>query len=226
MSSSASLAYWSRMWLSWPSSRAELVVGQAEAGEVGDVLDVVAGQGGHDPMIAARPGPGRSGSRSNVCPQDDGTTTRRANRGWLGCSPAGILPLMHWKANVRKVLPRRHVDEPVAPVVVVEPAPATVAPLLDEVRLDVELTIPRARLDGFAAALVGEEGLGVGAVSPDRLTKAFNGAIDRAGGHGSASVSRSPAGVYTPEYWRFRIESADSIAQGVLARAGRSARTA
>ena len=32
-------------------------------------------------------------------------------------------------------------------------------------------------------------------------------------GHGSASVSRSPAGVYTPEYWRFRIEAADSIAQ-------------
>lgn len=135
---------------------------------------------------------------------------------------------MHWKANVRKVLPRRRVDEPVVPAAAAEPAraPALAESVVDEVRLDVELTIPRARLDGFAAALVGEEGLGVGAVSPDRLTKAFNGAIDRAGGHGSASVSRSPAGVYTPEYWRFRIESADSIAQGVLARAGRSARTA
>jgi hypothetical protein len=130
---------------------------------------------------------------------------------------------MHWMASVRKVLPRRHADVPVVPVVPVEPVPA--APLVDEVRLDVELTITRARLDGFAAALVGEQGLGVGAVSPDRLTKAFNGAIDRAGGHGSASVIRSPAGVYTPEYWRFRIEAADSIAQGVLARAGRSART-
>ena len=30
---------------------AQLVVGQAEAGEVGDVLDVGAGQGGHGPMI-------------------------------------------------------------------------------------------------------------------------------------------------------------------------------
>jgi hypothetical protein len=130
-------------------------------------------------------------------------------------------------ASVRKVLPRRRADVPVvpvAPVVAIEPVPA--APVVDEVRLDVELTIPRARLDGFAAALVGEQGLGVGAVSPDRLTAAFNGAIDRAGGHGSASVIRSPAGVYTPEYWRFRIEAADSIAQGVLARAGRSARTA
>ena len=30
----------------------QLLVGQAEAGEVGDVLDVGAGQGGHGPMIA------------------------------------------------------------------------------------------------------------------------------------------------------------------------------
>jgi hypothetical protein len=135
---------------------------------------------------------------------------------------------MSWKANLRNLLPRRPADVPLTPAVEVAPTPvaAAVAPVLDEVRLDVELTIPRARLDGFATALVGEEGLGVGAVSPDRLTKAFNGAIDRAGGHGSASVMRSPAGVYTPEYWRFRIEAADSVAQGVLARAARSARTA
>jgi hypothetical protein len=108
----------------------------------------------------------------------------------------------------------------------VEEAADPVAPVVDEARADVELTIPRARLDGFAAALVGEHGLGVGPVSPDRLTAAFNGAIGRAGGQGSASVSRSPAGVYTPEYWRFRIEAADSIAQGVLARAGQSGRVA
>jgi hypothetical protein len=131
---------------------------------------------------------------------------------------------MHWKANVRRFRPRRHVDVPVIPAVETPPEPVAVAD--DGVRADVELTIPRARLDGFAAALVGEQGLGVGAVSPDRLTSAFNGAIDRAGGHGSASVSRSPAGVYTPEYWRFRIEAADSIAQGVLARAGRTVRIA
>ena len=89
-----------------------------------------------------------------------------------------------------------------------------------------ELTVPRARLDGFATALVGERGLGVGPMSPAKLTAAFAGAIDRAGGSGSASVSRSPAGVYTPEYWRFRIEAADAIAQGVLERAGRSGRVA
>jgi hypothetical protein len=120
---------------------------------------------------------------------------------------------------------RRRVDEPVTQPSVEAPS-APVAPAADEPRADVELTIPRARLDGFAAALVGEQGLGVGPVSPDRLTAAFNGAIGRAGGRGSASVSRSPAGVYTPEYWRFRIEAADPIAQGVLARAGRSGRVA
>ncbi len=33
----------------------ELVVGQPEAGEMGDVLDVRSGQGGHAPMIADGP---------------------------------------------------------------------------------------------------------------------------------------------------------------------------
>jgi hypothetical protein len=90
----------------------------------------------------------------------------------------------------------------------------------------VELTVPRAHLDGFAAALVGEGGLGAGPVSPAKLTAAFAGAIDRAGGSGSPSVSRSPAGVYTPEYWRFRIEAADPIAQGILNRAAKGGRVA
>ena len=53
--SSARIAYWSRMWLSWPSRRRQLLVGQPEAGEVGDVLDVGARQGGHGPMIADEP---------------------------------------------------------------------------------------------------------------------------------------------------------------------------
>jgi hypothetical protein len=103
-------------------------------------------------------------------------------------------------------------------------APATPKP--DEVLATVELTIPRTHLDGFTAALVGDHAIGAGPVSPDRLTAAFAGAIDRAGGSGSPSVSRSPAGTYTPEYWRFRIEAADSIAQAVLARAGRAGRLA
>ena len=108
------------------------------------------------------------------------------------------------------------------PLVATAPQPDVRSPLQE--RLDVELTVPRARLDGFAAALVGEHGLGVGPLSPAGLTAAFAGAIDRAGGSGSPSVSRSPAGVYTPEYWRFRIEAADAVAQAVLDRAGKAGR--
>ena len=129
--------------------------------------------------------------------------------------------------RLTNVLKRRRpvgADMPVA--VVLDGAPGLLVARQDDVRADVELTIPRTRLDSFAAALVGEHGMGVGPVSPDRLTAAFAAAIARAGGNGSASVSRSPAGVYTPEYWRFRIEAADAIAQGVLNRAGKSGRLA
>ena len=125
-------------------------------------------------------------------------------------------------ANVLKRSRSRVEAPPVAPVHDPSWSPD---PKPDDVRVDVELTVPRARLDAFAAALVGESGLGAGPVSPARLTAAFAGAIDRAGGSGSASVDRSPAGVYTPEYWRFRIEAADAIARGVLDRAGRSGRS-
>jgi hypothetical protein len=134
----------------------------------------------------------------------------------------GILPAMRRMRNVFKAGLRKRDLRVVAPV---EPSPPA-APKADEVLATVELTIPRTHLDDFTAALVGEHALAVGPVSPDRLTAAFAGAIYRAGGTGSPSVSRSPAGIYTPEYWRFRIEAADSIAQAVLARAGRAGRPA
>ena len=53
VSSSVSRAYWSRMWLSSPSRRVELGLGQPETGQVGDVGDVGAGQAGHRPIIPA-----------------------------------------------------------------------------------------------------------------------------------------------------------------------------
>jgi hypothetical protein len=144
-------------------------------------------------------------------------------RGFTIAAPAGILLSM---SRMRDVFTFALGKRPIRVVAPVAGPALPPEPLPDEVRADVELTIPRTRLDGFTAALVGEHGLGVGPVSPDRLTAAFAGAIDRAGGSGSASVSRSPAGVYTPEYWRFRIEAADAIAQGVLARAGKVGRLA
>ena len=45
--SSARIAYWSRMWLSSALEPRQLRVGQPEAREVGDVLDIRAGQRGH-----------------------------------------------------------------------------------------------------------------------------------------------------------------------------------
>jgi hypothetical protein len=143
-------------------------------------------------------------------------------RGFPRTGSAGILPTMRRMRNVFEARLRKRPGRVVAPIT--PPVPPTPKP--DEILATVELTIPRMRLDDFTAALVGDHAIGVGPVSPDRLTAAFAGAIDRAGGCGSPSVSRSPAGIYTPEYWRFRIEAADSIAQAVLARAGRAGRLA
>ena len=68
----------------------QLVVGQAEPGEMGDVLDVGAGQGGHGPMIAD--GPATIGWCNADHPADD-RGRRRADRRRvpaqrLGRSPA------------------------------------------------------------------------------------------------------------------------------------------
>ncbi len=53
VSSSESTAYWSRMWFSCPSRRVDLLLAEPEACEVGDVLDVATGKGGHRPRIAS-----------------------------------------------------------------------------------------------------------------------------------------------------------------------------
>ena len=54
--------------------------------------------------------------------------------------------------------------------------------------------------------------------SPARLAGALTTAIERLGGKGRASVVRSPAGLYTPEYWHVRIDGADDVARAALAR--------
>ena len=66
--SSARIAYWSRMWLSWPSSRASSSSVRPEAREVGDVLDVGAGQGGHAPDDSRRVGYDRSMQLPSIRP--------------------------------------------------------------------------------------------------------------------------------------------------------------
>ena len=45
--------------------------------------------------------------------------------------------------------------------------------------------------------------------SPVRLATALAAVIGRVGGAGHPVVTRSPAGLYTPEYWHIRVEGAD-----------------
>jgi hypothetical protein len=54
--------------------------------------------------------------------------------------------------------------------------------------------------------------------SPARLAGAVAAAIDRVGGRGQPTVTRSPAGLYTPEYWHVRIDGADAATRAALER--------
>lgn len=54
--------------------------------------------------------------------------------------------------------------------------------------------------------------------TPVRLATALDRHIRRTGGRGRPSVTRSPAGVYTPEYWRIRVEGADGATRSELER--------
>ena len=53
--------------------------------------------------------------------------------------------------------------------------------------------------------------------SPARVAGAIGTAIERIGGKGQATVTRSPAGLYTPEYWHVRIAGADDVTRGAIA---------
>ena len=54
--------------------------------------------------------------------------------------------------------------------------------------------------------------------SPARLAGALTTAIERLGGTGRATVVRSPAGLYTPEYWHVRIDGADDVTRAAIGR--------
>jgi hypothetical protein len=84
---------------------------------------------------------------------------------------------------------------------------------------DVVVAMVRPDLDRFARALA--KSLDPGMARPDSpalLAGALTTAIDRIGGRGRPVVTRSPAGLYTPEYWHVRVHGADVRTRGVLAR--------
>jgi hypothetical protein len=83
---------------------------------------------------------------------------------------------------------------------------------------DVEVAMTRQQL-GRLVAHLSPAPKGSAAVSPAGLALILTQAITNAGGQGRPIVTRSPAGLHTPEYWRVRIEAADAAARHILERA-------
>jgi hypothetical protein len=84
---------------------------------------------------------------------------------------------------------------------------------------DVVVALVRPDLDRFAGALAASLDPHMPRPdSPALLAGALATAIDRIGGQGRPVVTRSPAGLYTPEYWHVRINGADARSRSILAR--------
>ena len=83
---------------------------------------------------------------------------------------------------------------------------------------DVVVSLVRSDLDQFAGALAASLDPQMPRPdSPALLAGALATAIDRIGGQGRPVVPRSPAGLYTPEYWHVRIAGADARSRSILA---------
>jgi hypothetical protein len=101
--------------------------------------------------------------------------------------------------------------------------PADAAPLAEaadfDVPCDVVLAVARPDLDRLVAALVASLDPQMARPdSPRRLEGALATAIQHVGGHGTPTVIRSPAGLYTPESWQLRIDGADGATRSALDR--------
>jgi hypothetical protein len=97
-----------------------------------------------------------------------------------------------------------------------EAAPAPPPPDPDRIE-DLVVALPRVDLERFMAALA--KSLDPHMPKPDspaRLGGALATAIEKAGGSGRPTVTRSPAGLYSPEYWHIRIERADRITRDTI----------
>jgi hypothetical protein len=82
---------------------------------------------------------------------------------------------------------------------------------------DLVVALGRTELDRFVTALAASLDPHMPRPdSPARLSGAIATALQRAGGGGRATVTRSPAGLYSPEYWHVRVEGADRVTRATL----------
>jgi hypothetical protein len=95
-----------------------------------------------------------------------------------------------------------------------EPAPAPPDP--DRIE-DLVVALGRVELDRFITAIAASLDPHMPRPdSPARLAGAVATALQRAGGTGRPTVTRSPAGLYSPEYWHIRVEAADRVTRATL----------
>lgn len=89
----------------------------------------------------------------------------------------------------------------------------------------VTLALARPELERLLAGLAAS--LGPGRPRPDSpalLEAALASAVARMGGCGRPTVTRSPAGLHTPEYWHIRVDGADAVTRDGLSRLAAGAR--
>jgi len=90
---------------------------------------------------------------------------------------------------------------------------------------DVVLALGRPELERFMTAITASLDPAMPRPdSPARLAGALATVIERVGGCGHPVVTRSPAGLYTPEYWHVRLNAANRPARSALQRLADGAR--
>lgn len=87
-----------------------------------------------------------------------------------------------------------------------------------DVPQDLVVAFTRTEQRRFSAALADVSGDPGPIDTPARLAAVLDRWLRSAGGSGRPSVTRSPAGLYTPEYWRIRVEGADAATRNELER--------
>jgi hypothetical protein len=103
-----------------------------------------------------------------------------------------------------------------------DPTPPHGIPEPDE-RTNLAFALGRTELERLIAALGTLADTASGrADTPARLETALERAIAHVGGHGRPSVTRQPAGLYTPEAWQISVEDADRTTRSALERAIRN----